>query len=331
MRRTASRLAITVGATFLAGQALALDPIDPEPEAGWEWRVDAGGEFNAAPHGVVDVGFRRGPFTAQLFTDTFDVRYAPSYETWRWWAGGRVEAYAAGLLPSPWKDGAPDPERGLSASYVGLDGGLITYLPWGLWGGGQAAVRGYTFAKLEQTTVPVPDETVVVTPEVTAGLWRPWLTAQIRAGAEVRPGRVAPHVAGELFLRPELTVAPFVEARGGWARGQDFLTRTRLGGLNPYVVPLAGAGWAEFYVQKYAALRLGPSVAGEYGEVAVFADAVVFDERSDPIYGFGGRTRFQSDALFVEIAAGYSPNLLRRSGHAPVTVWVVGGLDWVRY
>lgn len=147
----------------------------------------------------------------------------------------------------------------------------------------------------------------------------------------MRPSVVAAKLNGELRLRPEWTVAPFLEARAGWARRQDFLTRTRLGGLNPYVVPLAGAGWAEFYVQKYGAVRLGPSLAGEYGEVSVFADTVVFDEQADPIYGFGGRVRFQSDALFVETIAGFSPNLPRRAGHAPTTVWVIAGLDWIPY
>ena len=341
MRTTASRLAwvALVAVTVWCTTAPAGEPSTPvmtptdatqlAPE--WEWRLDVGGEFNASPHGVIDIGFRKGPFTAQLLTDTFDVRYAPSYETWRWWFGGRVEAYAAGLLPSPWEDGAPAPERGLSASYVGVDGGVVTYLPGGFWVGGQAALRGYAFAKLEQSTVPVPDETVIASPELVLGLWRPWLSAQLRAGADVRPSLVAPRISAEILVRPEWTVAPFLEARGGWARRQDFLTRTRLGGLNPYVVPLAGAGWAEFYVQEYGALRVGPSLAGEYGELAAFADVVVFDEQADPLYGFGGRARFHSDALFVDLSAGFSPNLPRRGGHAPVSVWVVAGLDWVAY
>ncbi len=300
-------------------------------EPWWEFRADFGGEFNASPHGVVDIGVRKGPFTAQLLTDTLDVRYAPGYESWRWWAGARVEAYTAGLLPSPWSDGAPAPQQALAASYIGLDGGLITYLPHGFYVGGQASARGYTFSQLDKTTVPIPEDTLVATPEVLLGFWSPGVEAQARAGADVRQGHVAPRASGEIALRPAWQVAPFLEARGGWARRQDFLTRTRLGGLNPYVVPLAGAGWAEFYVQNYGAVRAGPSVAGEYGELAVFADAVVFDERSRPLYGFGGRVRFQSDALFLDTAAGWSPNLPRTGGHAPVTVWVVAGLDWVPY
>jgi hypothetical protein len=307
-------------------------PSDGAPETpGWEWRADVGGEFNASPHGVLDIGFRKGPFTAQLLTDTFDVRYAPSYASWRWWAGGRAEAYAAGLLPSPWQDGAPAPERGLSASYLGIDGGVVTYLPYGFYVGGQAAARGYTFAKVDKTAVPIPDDTLVASPEVVLGVSAPGVSVQVRGGADVQRGDIAPKASGEFYLRPTWAVAPFVEGRGGWARGQDFLTRTRLGGLNPYVVPLAGAGWAEFYVQRYGALRVGPSFAGELGEVAVFADAVVFDERSAPLYGYGGRVRFHSDALFLETTAGWSPNLPRSGGHAPVTVWIVAGLDWVPY
>jgi len=46
-----------------------------------------------------------------------------------------------------------------------------------------------------------------------------------------------------------------VAERLGWGHGNDDLYRVRLGGMNPYVVPLAGAPWAAFLSDRYIAAR----------------------------------------------------------------------------
>lgn len=74
---------------------------------------------------------------------------------------------------------------------------------------------------------------------------------------------MSPRVVGEFTYSPGpregqwFALLPRFELRAGWARGQDRVLRTRLGGLNPYVVPLAGAAWAEWLVERYVAGRAG--------------------------------------------------------------------------
>src|SRR4051812_35878039 len=101
---------------------LAGVPALPRPASadGWQNHFAFGGEINADPHGVGDFGVRKGPFSIQLFTDTLELRYQPESPRGRWWLAARGEALAAGLMLSPWTDGAPDPRRALLASYGGL-------------------------------------------------------------------------------------------------------------------------------------------------------------------------------------------------------------------
>ena len=296
----------------------------------WQWRAAFGGELNSAPHAVVDLGVRKGPLSAQILTDTLDVRYEPGYETWRWWVGGRFEVGAAGPLASRWSDGAPDASSSFLASYVGVDTGVVTYLPAGFYVGGEASVRGYTFGHLDPTMIPVPDETLVVSPALLLGWWQPWARFELRGGADVQPSIVAPRLAAEAVLQPDWWLAPLWEIRAGWAKDQDLITLTRLGGLNPYVVPLAGTGWAEFYVEKYAATRVGVSLSSELGELAVFTDTATFDDH-EPITGFGAMARFNQDQLFVEAIGGYAPFVERKDGTLDMSVWLLAGIDWVEW
>jgi hypothetical protein len=153
----------------------------------------------------------------------------------------------------------------------------------------------------------------------------------------------APHVHGALTWLPDTRVgpvalAPRVELRAGAAAGQDDLLRTRVGGLNPWVVPLAGAAWAEWWVEDYAAARLGATVgAGETGpralgfRVSPFADLAAFeDDRpgADAALGLGLGLRAWRGRLFVDATGGYAPTIPRAEGLGRGSLWFSLGWDW---
>src|SRR4051812_45748417 len=87
----------------------------------WEGRAMLGGEVSATSFGILDLGLRKGPLSLQLFTDTLELRYAPNLMHGRYWLAVRAETFAAGLMQSPWRDGAPDPARALNAGYLAAE------------------------------------------------------------------------------------------------------------------------------------------------------------------------------------------------------------------
>lgn len=230
-----------------------------------EVRVLAGALVETQSHGEVDLGVRAGPWSAQLLTDTLDLRASPEGERGRAWAGLRAEGFAAGLMLSPWTGWVPDPARALTASYVGPEAGAVRYLPAGLYAGGAARAQLWAFGALSTTTVPVPPAAVVVGGEALAGLWRPGVAGWARAGVDrVMPlgGEAGwePRVDGELLLRPRLGIAPRLELRGGWSPGRSDFLAWRVGGSMPYSAPVTGLGWAELWTSAFAAARVGVRV-----------------------------------------------------------------------
>lgn len=291
-----------------------------------EFRATGGGQIDSDPHGTVDLGVRRGALSAQLFTDTLDLRFAPESAGGRFFVAARGEALAAGLLASPWTAGAPDPSRSLWASYAGLEGGFVRYLPNGFWAGAQASARAYWFEARAETRVPVPSPTSLVTGEVIAGSFSPDLAAWIRAGVDVEGLSPSPHVAVEATYRPSATVAPRLEVRAAWAKNQSDLTRTRLGGLNPYVVPLAGAAWAEWRVESYVAARAGITWSTRWTEVGALCDVAAFDDTI--VSGFALTARARVRRFFVENALGVAPWITRQAGVSRVSAWFLVGTEW---
>jgi hypothetical protein len=295
-----------------------------------------GAEVSATSFGIFDLGVRKGPLSIQLFTDTLEVRYAPELKHGRYFLAARVETFAAGLMISPWTDGAPDPGRAWNAAYGGVEGGYVRYLPASLYLGVYGSARLYLFWGRPETTVPPPGPTPLFTGDAVVGHYTSVSHVWVRAGADAELQNVAPHVVVEATLRPEGALAPRVEVRAAWAANQDYLTRTRLGGLNPYVVPLAGAAWAEFWVQSYMALRAGPSLRvrlpgrGPHSlELTPVADVVGFDGRTE--VGFGLLTRWRYRRLFLEAAGGYAPWLKRQEGIARTAGFLLLGADWGRF
>lgn len=292
-----------------------------------------GGEVAATQFGIADFGVRKGALSLQLFTDTIELRYAPELTRGRYWVAARLEGPAAGLLISPWQDGAPDPTRALLAGYLGAEGGYLRYLPAGLYAGVAGAARLYLFGALPQTTIEPPGPTPLFTADVILGHHTDISHLWVRAGTDAELHVLAPHVAVEATVRPDWPLAPRLEVRAAWAMNQDFLTRTRLGGLNPYVVPLAGAGWAEFWVQSYIALRAGPSLrvrlpgrAAHSLELTPVADIAGFD--GGTAAGFALLVRWRYGRYFIEAAGGYAPFIKRQEGVTRASGLLLAGTDW---
>lgn len=120
-----------------------------------EWRAALGGQLDADSHGIADVGVRSGELSAELLTDTLDLRWSPEGDRGRAWVALRGEAGAAGLFISPWQDGAPAPTSALTSFYAGVEGGAVRYLPQGFYGGAQASARYQGFGARGETTVEV--------------------------------------------------------------------------------------------------------------------------------------------------------------------------------
>jgi hypothetical protein len=306
----------------------------------WQFRIDGGGQVDSATHGVGDLGVRKGAFSANLYSDTLDLRYAPENASGKVWIGLRGELFNAGLLVSPWSNGAPDPARSLNASYGGVDLGWLRYLPRSLYGGLAVSERVYVFGARDATRIPVPGVTSLLTADLVLGRWSPSLHVWARAGADLQDTDVQPHLAVEAIWQPatpgELPakgaaaargwIAPRIELRAGAAYHQSFLTATRLGGLNPYVVPLAGAGWAEFWVQDYAALRVAVTWATRWSELGLAADGAAFEGRFEGGFAFLLKGKWRR--FFVETDLGWAPWIPRQPGISRVSAWLMIGADW---
>lgn len=303
---------------------------DASPPVMWRW--SSGGHLQERPNGVIDLGVRRGPWSAELLTDTLDLRFHKTHPWGRWWVGGRAAAFAAQMLFNPWEDGAFVPDAALGASYLGVDAGVAWNLPRGLYLNATAQTRAYRFFALPITEVSVPAPVVVTSPELTFGWWRSTgLNAALRVGFDQWRDTLAPKASASMVWRPSTsTLTPWIEAHVGSASRQDVLTRTRVGGVTPYAVPLAGAAWAEFLAEDYAVLRLGPSLNLDSVQLAVVADlawmSLVANERRELGLAFVGR--YNAARFFIDLSAGGSPTLARPGAVPAMSMWVLVGRPW---
>ncbi len=203
----------------------------------------------------------------------------------------------------------------------------MRYLPGSFYAGFGVSERVYLFfARSAATTIAAPGPTSLLTVDGVIGRYTRESHVWLRGGFDLQGVDAQPHVALEATWRPALEVAPRAELRAGWARGQTFLTRTRLGGLNPYVVPLAGAAWAEWWVESYVAGRAGVSWKNRWAEAGLLVDAAAFDGRV--VSGFAALGRFTWRRFFVDTTLGWAPFIPRQPGISPVSLWLLFGSDW---
>lgn len=276
---------------------------------GWELEAQLGGQFEAESHGIVNLSARSGGLQLALITDTLQVRYDGREDRGRWWLAARGEYGAPGLVSTRWIDGAPSAEASQLGYYAGPEGGYVRYGPKGTYAGLQGSVRYYGFKGLPDT-VSVEPARPIAQPELVLGWWTEGAELYLRGGVAVSPGTVSPGLHGVFKLHPTARFTPVFELRAGVAQNTDIITKTRLGGLNPYVVPLAGAAWAEFWVEDYAAVRAGPRVGLGSHSVSAVVDAASFDGRS--ALGVGGYAHLGFDGddkvrFALDIGVGVAP------------------------
>ncbi|MCA9490594.1 MAG: hypothetical protein KC621_11755 [Myxococcales bacterium] len=307
-----------------------------------EWRAAAGAELETDSHGILDLGVRSGDWSAQLFTDTLDLRWEHAYGRGKVSVGLRGAGFAAGMFISPYTAGAPDRDRAQLVQYVGPDVLAQRWLGHGWYAGGEGFARAHHFTPMGDATLVVPD-TVWLRGDAVIGGWFADGARSVRAsmGVDVSTvdGRISPHAAGEARARLEAEVAPFGELRAAWAEDADDLLATRLGGMTPYHVPVAGLAWAEVWAQDLVAARLGAQWTHGGLEVPVFVDGAAWilpEDRSSPdpdaaaTVGFGGGLGYRSGTWSARTTVGVAPFWERPEGTWPVSVFFLLGTDWRR-
>ena len=122
----------------------------------------------------------------------------------------------------------------------------------------------------------------------------------LRAGAQLHP-RV------RLQLREE----------GRFMWGEDDLVRARIGGMNPWSVPLAGAAWGGYLSGRFLAGEgsIHVRVRGEH-EVGALVDAVLLDDvrrvgdhEAHVLYGVGAFADLRFRRTQLDLRGGWSPTV----------------------
>jgi len=310
-------------------------------ESTWERRFMVGASIDPSPNGVVDLGLRREALSLQLLTDTLEVRWAPEGDHGRSWLAARAELGAVGLLISPWFDGTPVPEAGFAGGYLGGEAGRIRYLPHGFYVGGSTFAYYTAFYEIPSTQVPVPDPTPWLGLDALGGWWSPHTHAWLRVGVQhdTLGAPLQPHAHLQVRSASDTPIGHRAALHAGTGRGQSILTRTRVGGLNPYAVPLAGAGWGEWWAETYAIARLGPQVCHTVGEnlfthALVFDGGVVDDALGDQVseltsvWGVGALHRWEGLRWFAQADLGWAGGLTRTSDVPRWSGWLLVGKPW---
>jgi hypothetical protein len=150
------------------------------------------------------------------------------------------------------------------------------------------------------------------------------------------PGSVVVQVKqwfyGGVYIHPRLRVQVAETAVSMW--NEDDLVRVRIGGMNPYVVPLAGAPWASFLAGREASADLSLHIrtwreleTGVVGDIVVVDD---FDRTGNPsrpslLFGAAAFGDFRYKAWQFDLRAGWCPTIAK----GDLTAWsVLGSVGW---
>ena len=292
-----------------------------------------GAEVNASPHGIANLAYQDGPWSVALITDTLDLRWSPEGQRGRAWLAVRGEVASVGVLNTPWQDGAP--VAGFNGFYAGTEGGAVRYGRDGWYAGAAGMARQVWFTPGKADPSDVPDNGFWGSAEGLLGRWSPTFHVWMRAGVQHDGigARVQPHAALTATTAFSRTWAPRAEVRAAWADGQSVLTATRVGGLNPYVVPIAGAGWGEWWAESYAAVRLGPQATWNHNNStwshAVVVDAAALQDvrttEADTVWGIGALQRWSGERWYVAADIGLGAGVKRASGDMAMDALVLVG------
>ena len=151
-------------------------------------------ESTATPTGTWTSASAGDRWTFALRTDAPEITWATAGEHGGVDVTARAHGFAAAMLISPWTDGAPNPDRALRASSVGVEGGGVRYGPAGIYAGGRASVDALFFGAMGDTTVAIPGPHVIASANAVAGWWRPDVNAWARGGLDldVASGALSP-------------------------------------------------------------------------------------------------------------------------------------------
>ncbi|MCB9665670.1 MAG: hypothetical protein H6732_16295 [Alphaproteobacteria bacterium] len=301
---------------------------------GWDWRFELGGELDARPNAIVEVGARKGDVALELLTSHLRASWTPSWSNGKAWISVDVEPGTAGMFFERWVDGEPRGDLSTLAFAAGATGGVQRFLPLGFYVGLEGQSSFWWFVGLPDVRPEdVPTARPFHTADAVVGFHRPWLQVWVRGGVDWTGGAPSPHVEGRLATDIPLVARPLLVVHTGWADATDEVSRTRVGGNNPYSIPLAGASWAEFWAEDYLAIRLGVEGGPVHAErnawrVRLAADVVWADAIQG--LGFGTTAGFGlvDRGRFVEAAVGWAPWLRSPGQPLALSAWVRAGVTW---
>jgi hypothetical protein len=130
-----------------------------------------------------------------------------------------------------------------------------------------------------------------------------------------------------------------VDESATWMWGEDDLVRLRVGGMNPYSVPLVGAPWAGYLAGRVAALQgsLHVRVRREH-EVGILVDGVALDDaqrtgsdaRVGLLAGVGAFADVRAGNWQFDLRGGWSPTLRPGTVAGGVTIFAALGWAWAK-
>jgi hypothetical protein len=279
----------------------------------------------------------------------------------------------AGLLLDYWQRGIEDTSRGIKASYFAGEIYLKANLPHDSYLELNTGIRRWIFGRLGSTNpaLVLPPNAWVFEPRLRYTWWNlqhdaafvdahrmfpriVGLAAGLDLGLDLRSETAAwgdpadpRNDPGSLIfmlrqwfragwqLHPVLRTQLFQVASYGHA--EDDLTRARVGGLNPYVVPLAGAPWAAFISEKFLSLESSWHVRiFDQIEAGILLQGILIEDVTregridtyDFLFGLGAFIDARFWGFQLDIRAGWSPSIDWQSSSGQFGLYCGLGWQW---
>jgi hypothetical protein len=217
--------------------------------------------------------------------------------------------------------------------------GRLQYTGWWLKGDPSLRDRSRLFGRLRGFALGV-DVGIDVRSEV-----RPWGARDPTVFSPVDPRNdpkqiivpVRQWFKGGWQLHPRVRSQVLQVAAYGY--GEDDLTRMRVGGMNPYVVPIAGAPWAAFLSERLVALEWSWHFRfWREMEAGVLFDGAVLEDiervGSDAwgwVAGVGVFLDMRIKSFQVDVRGGWSPTMNWQSEAGQFSAFVSFGWVWDKY
>lgn len=248
---------------------------------------------------------------AELNTDTALLRTQRQFGKVQLGGQVRAEALFGGLLIHHFVAGEDQPELGFYASFVEAQVDAKTNLATH-WFTLSLGARQWAFSAFEEENIVFPPNLLAAYAQLSWAWWEiahdsSWSDPHRRARRRIEGFGLGIDVSAELrnesgefgvegrnpgekeilSLRQwgawgvDLSPIARLQIRqwAGWGFNEDDLTRMRVGGQNPYVLPVPGLPWAAFLAQRYVGGEVAQSFRlwGET-EIGFTANGVVLDD-----------------------------------------------------